>query len=345
MRDLHHALSWLAVAALLAGAPGCSFIRDFGQFPFGDGGSSSMDGGQVDDDSGTPPGEETCDGEDQDGDGSIDEGVTRTCGTDMGECTAGVETCSDGTFGACEGAVEPADEECDGSADEDCDGAVDEGCACTPGETQDCGSDVGECRFGTQTCQPDATWGSCMGGQMPITEACDGVDNDCDESTDEAPADSACAFGCNVDAGRCNNCPVGGSECTDSDTSRVCPDGSAWMTQVCEHGCNATRNECNVCTPGSVQCADADNEQECLADGSGWGAPTSCEFGCESPSYNRCRTCDPSAGTYQCSSTNPDIRIQCNSSGFTTGGWNCPLVWPGPEPDGCNPSTGHCYHE
>lgn len=178
-----------------------------------------------------------------------------------------------------------------------------------------------------------------------MAEACDGVDNDCDAKVDEAPADATCTFGCNVDAGRCNNCPVGGSECIDAETVRLCPDGSSWMNQGCEHGCNATRNECNVCNPNSYGCADADNEYQCLADGSDWGSPSACDLGCEMTTYHRCRQCDPTAGMLQCSPTNPDIRIDCNALGFVTGGLSCPAAYSGPEPDGCNPATGRCYHE
>src|SRR5690606_17354838 len=64
-------------------------------------------------------------------------------------------------------------------------------------------------------------------------ETCDGIDNDCDAATDEAPAGAPCAYGCNSVAGRCNNCPPGGRSCIDASTVQVCPDGAGWMTQVC----------------------------------------------------------------------------------------------------------------
>src|SRR5690606_15255330 len=44
---------------------------------------------------------EICDGFDNDCDLAIDEELTRGCGTDLGECTAGTETCAFGDWGGC----------------------------------------------------------------------------------------------------------------------------------------------------------------------------------------------------------------------------------------------------
>lgn len=63
--------------------------------------------------------------------GSCLAGQTRTCGTDTGECRAGVETCAtDGTWsGVCVGTQGPVAETCNGR-DDDCDGLADNAAAC-----------------------------------------------------------------------------------------------------------------------------------------------------------------------------------------------------------------------
>lgn len=132
---------------------------------------------------------------------------SRQCGqSDVGECCYGAQerTCrSDGIWGSwgeCSGAVYPSDEVCDGK-DNDCDGQADEGgvCGtCTPGETetQDCGPDTNEgvCQVGQRqrTCVENeqgggdwGAWSDCSGAVYPSSEVCDGLDNDCDGSSDE----------------------------------------------------------------------------------------------------------------------------------------------------------------
>ncbi|MBI5479346.1 MAG: hypothetical protein HY906_10845, partial [Deltaproteobacteria bacterium] len=78
---------------------------------------------------------------------------------------------------------------CGDHLDNDCDGIPDDGCLCDEGTTRACGSDVGECQKGQQTCT-NGQWGTCVGEVGPTTEACDAKDNDCDGLTDEGVVNS-----------------------------------------------------------------------------------------------------------------------------------------------------------
>lgn len=56
------------------------------------------------------------------------DGRTRTCGINVGSCEFGIETCVAGSWGPCDGGVEPGDELCCNNLDDDCDGSIDELC-------------------------------------------------------------------------------------------------------------------------------------------------------------------------------------------------------------------------
>ncbi len=140
------------------------------------------------------PGPETCDGLDNDCNGLTDDGalpnVGGECGSDDGECQKGVVQCSAGVLD-CAGDVPPSPELCDG-LDNDCDGNIDNGIpldgACTPPYDADLypgDRSSAPCQPGVLQC--DGAGGlTCLGGVGPSPEVCDGLDNDCDGTVDEA---------------------------------------------------------------------------------------------------------------------------------------------------------------
>ena len=154
----------------------------------------------------TQPGDETCDGLDNDCDGRADNAVgggplTRDCyqgpaGTEgRGICNGGVQSCLQGFFGACVGQVLPAAETCNGR-DDDCNGSSDDVvgvlCTCSPGSVRLCYSgpagtaDVGLCQRGQQTCLPDGSrFGPCIGEVLPTVEWCNALDDDCNGVVDD----------------------------------------------------------------------------------------------------------------------------------------------------------------
>ncbi len=85
--------------------------------------------------------------------------------------------------------------------------------ACEPGTTRPCGSEVGVCSLGQQTCD-GMSWGDCVGSVEPSLEACNGADDDCDGETDEGfglgqPCDGPDGDFCQDDTVVCGGCSSG----------------------------------------------------------------------------------------------------------------------------------------
>jgi hypothetical protein len=157
------------------------------------------------------PGQETCNGKDDDCNGQTDEIAMGDCQTQMpGVCNAGQLVCR-GTFAVCELTSPPKDESCNGK-DDDCDGKTDEvaSSACYPAAASGCmiAADgtptcVGLCRAGATACT--AGQGGCTGAVIPVDETCTGgtgmaADEDCDGQVDE---------GCACTTGHTRSCYAG----------------------------------------------------------------------------------------------------------------------------------------
>jgi len=218
------------------------------------------------------PRDEICDARDNDCDGSVDEGVSNSCGT----CGA------------------PPEEICGDFLDNDCNGAVDdvEGCSCEGRTNQPCYTGppatlgFGICRGGVAECADDA-FVACLGEVLPAVEVCNGLDDDCDGQIDEGLANSCGVCGaadpvetcngidddCNgqIDEGLTNLC----GECGAIDEPEECGDGL-------DNDCDGEIDESCGCFDGATGCwpgrADqrgvgecTDGVRECDPSGEFWG--------------------------------------------------------------------------
>lgn len=128
---------------------------------------------------------ESCNGEDDDCDGLVDEGgLNEPCeGENRGLCEPGVRRCIEGRYqGACDGLVSARDEVCGNELDEDCDGIANTCGECTGPAACDTGRD-GICSVGSAPCV-EGVVGFCESVNRPQDEMCNGLDDDCDGTVD-----------------------------------------------------------------------------------------------------------------------------------------------------------------
>ncbi len=203
-------------------------------------------GGVVCDATAGTPGDEACNGVDDDCDGLTDQDfpVAAGCTAGLGVCAAtGVLGCVDGAL-ACDASVPAAGvETCENGLDDDCDGSVDEGCACT--DAVSCGLDVGECERGAAAC--DDTRGECVGAVWPALETCNGKDDDCNGVVDDG-----CP--CAATAGATELCGLEEGACTTG--QRQCLIG-VWS--ACESAVSPATEQCN----GEDDDCDGETDEAC----------------------------------------------------------------------------------
>ncbi len=226
----------------------------------------------------------TCDGLDNDCDGSVDEQLAaQPCTLQQGVCAGATRRCVSGQWQTC-GATEygtnyeVTESRCDG-LDNDCDGQIDEAL-----QGLQCTTQAGVCAGSREVCQGTAGWThpctpAVYTGHSTYYEAteisCDGRDNDCDGQVDDSLPAQPCLLQQGVCAGTAKRCASGAWQtCTAGDY------GTNY--EASETRCDGLDNDCDgqideglqglQCTTQAGVCAGS---REVCQGTAGWTHPCS----------------------------------------------------------------------
>ena len=214
--------------------------------------------------------DELCNGLDEDCDRRIDEGVLNACGlcgaTPEEVCNEIDDDCDglidEAVVNACGGCAGVSEEVCNG-IDDDCDGRIDNIAGTATPLERPCGRDLGACTSGLELCIEGA-YGTCS-GVSAINELCNGRDDDCDGIIDEAFR----ACGPAVEIGDIGECRVGQALC----------------------GGDSCSNDPNLCDIDGflIDCVGAMGPSDEVCD----GRDNDCDGEADEGLFNACGTCGP----------------------------------------------------